>query len=348
MIWLAWRRHRTTLLIAAGLVVALVGWMLLVLHWYDAAPLIRVGDGGATEPAYRNLDGGYRLFQLSYQIEASRILLLLMPCLLGVLLGVPLVAAELTDHTNRLAWTQGISRTRWLTTKWLVLGLPLVVLAGGLLAVSDWWTSHVDGVALGSAIGVIDSNFGFLYNSRIVPVTFSITGLVPVAYTAFAVALGCAMGTLLRRVPWATVGTVVVYGLAIFTMVTTVRPVLAPQTFVSFNGSGGYPAGFQAAMAHGPAPWDLGFVARFVPGFAPPPGSRSAAAIVASCDKFSGGGNPTVIINTCDVVHHVQFGEAFQLPSNYWVLQWREALIYLVATLLLLVVSWWAVRRWRA
>ena len=91
------------LLLAAGLVVGLVAWMLLVVHWYDAAPLIRVGNGASYEPAYRDLNGGYRLFQLSYQIEAIRLLLLMMPCLLGVLLGVPLVAAELTVNVNVFA-----------------------------------------------------------------------------------------------------------------------------------------------------------------------------------------------------------------------------------------------------
>ena len=344
MIWLAWRRHRATLLIAVGLVVALVGWMLLILHWYDAAPLIRVGDGGATEPAYRNLDGGYRLFQLSYQIEAIRLLLLLMPCLLGVLLGVPLVAGELTDRTNRLAWTQGISRSRWLTTKWLVLGVPLVALAGGLLAVSDWWVTRVGGVAFGSVIGVLDPNYGFLDSSHVAPVTFSLTGLVPVAYTVFAVALGCAMGALLRRVPWAAVATVVVYGLAILTMVTSVRPVLAPQTFVSVTDS----AGFSAVTGERPPAWQIGTVARFVPGYVPPAGSPSAATVVTRCDTFTSLQNTYSSDTTCYAVHHVQYGYVFQVASHYWVLQWREALIYLVAALLLLLVSWWAVRRWRA
>jgi hypothetical protein len=338
MIWLAWRRHRTMLLIATGLVVALMAWMALAVHWYDTAPVIRVVAGGRSGYSYRNLTGGYRLFQLSYQIEAIRLLLLMVPCLLGVLLGVPLVAGELADHTNRLAWTQGISRTRWLATKWLMLGVPLVALTGVLLAFSDWWTTRISGVTFGSVVGLIDSGLGAFGNSHIQPVTYSVTGVVPIAYTVFALALGCAFGALIRRIPWAVVFTVLVYGLALFTMVTTVRPVLAPQTFVSLTATNG----FSAVLERGTPPWDIGFEARFVPGYVPAGGSPSAATIIARCENL-----PVGYAN-CLTLHHVQFGEVFQLASHYWVLQWREAVIYLIAALLLLVVSWWAVRRWRA
>ena len=328
------------LVIAVGLVVALMAWMVLVVHWYDAAPFVRVGGTGSAGYqgyGYRNLSGGYRLFQLSYQIEAIRLLLLMVPCLLGVLLGVPLVAGELVDHTNRLAWTQGISRSRWLATKWLVLAVPVVVLSGGLLAMSDWWTARVGGVAFGSFVGIVDPILGNAYNSRVVPVTFSVTGAVPVAYTLFALALGCALGALVRRVPWAVAATVLVYGITLFTVVTTVRPVLAPRTFAVFNSTGG----FEAPLVHGPAPWNIGGFTRFAPGFVPPAGSASAETVVARCGM-------TPDPPACLVVHHAQVGEVFQLPSHYWVLQWREAVIYLTAALLLFVVSWWAVRRWRA
>lgn len=329
------------LLIATALVIALMAWMALAVHWYDAAPVVRVTEGRGYSYRYRNLTGGYRLFQLSYQIEAIRLLLLMVPCLLGVLIGVPLVAGELGDHTNRIAWTQGITRTRWFATKWLVLGVPLVALTGVLLAFSDWWTERVSGAGVGSVLVVIASDLGFLNNTHIQPVNYSVTGVVPVAYTVFALALGCAFGALVRRIPWAVVATVVVYGIALFTMVTTVRPDLAPQTFEPITQIG-YPGGFEAALTRGPAPWDIGSTARFVPGYVAPAGSPSAATIVTSCE------NQPVGYASCYTLHHVQYGEVFQLASHYWVLQWREAAIYLIAALILLVVSWWAVRRWRA
>ena len=341
MMWLAWRRHRTMLVISAALVAALIGWMALVVHWYDAAPVVHVSGPDSSTYTYRNLTGGYRLFQLSYQIEAIRLLLLMVPCLLGVLLGVPLVAGELSDRTNRLAWTQGISRTRWLTAKWLVLGIPAIAITAVLLVVSDWWTGHAGGLPFGSVFGFVDPGLGIGSTSRIAPVTFSVTGVVPLAYTAFALALGGALGALLRRIPWAVVATILVYGIALFTMVTTVRPVLATQTFVPF-GTTLYPSGSEGALTRGPGPWDLGSVARFVPGYLPPAGSPSPDGVVTSCNDHLDA------YSTCYAAHHVQYGEVFQPASHYWVLQWREAAIYLTAALLLLGVGWWAVRRWRA
>ena len=80
----------------------------------------------------------------------------------------------------------------------------------------------------------------------------------------------------------------------------------------------------------------------------PPAGSPSAATVVTRCDTFTSLQNTYSSDTTCYAVHHVQYGYVFQVASHYWVLQWREALIYLVAALLLLLVSWWAVRRWRA
>lgn len=43
--------------------------------------------------------------------------LYVLPALAGMDLGAPLVAAELERGTNRLAWTQGASRTRWLVAR---------------------------------------------------------------------------------------------------------------------------------------------------------------------------------------------------------------------------------------
>jgi hypothetical protein len=51
---------------------------------------------------------------------------------------------------------------------------------------------------------------------------------------------------------------------------------------------------------------------------------------------------------TCLSRHRVQEGEFFQSAANYWTLQWREALIYVVACAALLVTSLVLVRRWRA
>jgi len=44
-----------------------------------------------------------------------------LPLFLGMFIGVPLVAGELEQGTHRLAWTQGITRERWIVSKSLRL-----------------------------------------------------------------------------------------------------------------------------------------------------------------------------------------------------------------------------------
>ena len=339
MIWLAFRRHRTNLAVAGGMTVALIVWMALVGHWYDTAPVTTYREAGGAVGHLRNLYQGAAIFRLPYQAKAINLLLLAFPCILGVLLGVPLVAAELDDHTNRLAWTQQISRTRWLSTKWWVVGLPLVVLSTLVVLTAQWWFHHVGATDLSANIGseLFDGASG-----RMQPEAFSVTGVVPLAYTAFAFSLGTSLGALLRRVSWSIVATLVAYAAVSLFMATTIRPELAPQTFVAYSLNGSNFSPSLVSSANGP-PWDLGSGYRFVDGSGQGSG-RSATQIGTACET---GGPPTVYF-TCLSRHRVQEGEFFQSAANYWTLQWREALIYVVACAALLVTSLVLVRRWRA
>jgi len=340
MTWLAFRRHRTNLIIATGIIAVLIGWMAFVVHGFDTAPLRpylqSTGTiGHNTIGHYRDIYGGPTIFRLDYQSDAITLLLLALPCLLGVLLGVPLVAAELDDHSNRIAWTQRISRTRWLSTKWWVIGLPLVILSTVVVLVTQWWSHHATASGIGSLFGSIYFNG----SSRVAPEMFSITGTVPVAYTLFAFALGAAIGALLRRVSWAIVGTVVVYGVVSLIMATAMRPNLAPKTFVANSYSS--PSSSSLAMSAGGAPWYIGTGYQFAPGSRHPT-DASAATVGLHCEKLNAG------YYSCITRNQLQSGSFYQPASNYWTLQWKESAIYLIASASLFLFGLWFVRRWRA
>ena len=49
--------------------------------------------------------------------------LYLTPALIGIFWGAPLISRELETGTFRLAWTQSVSRTRWLAVKLGLAGL---------------------------------------------------------------------------------------------------------------------------------------------------------------------------------------------------------------------------------
>jgi len=345
MIWLAWRRHRTNLLVVLGLLMALGAWMAAVEWQFHTAPVLRTETiPGFSIERLREYNYGPRLFWLPWQVSEIHALLLAVPCVVGVLLGTPLVAGEYDDRTNRLAWTQGIGRTRWLVTKWVVAGIPLVAMTVGLAVGTHLWSFHVIGAT--QATG----NLGAFGNGgRLQPGVFPVSGVVPVAYALFAFALGTTLGALLRRVTWAVVGTVVVYGLALLVMTTTVRPVLAPQFFAYDGGTISpaaqrilYGAGPDYYGAGGADPWLISSGYQFVAGYHPPAGTPSPEAIVLHCEYHA------TVPSNCIAAAHLEYGSSFQPAYNYWKLQWRESAIYVAASVLLLALGLWAVRRWRA
>jgi hypothetical protein len=214
MIWLTWRQHRRaalyTLLGLAALAAFLIPTGLAMHHAYDrdvAACARQAGTGvllppGMQCPAIASFAAAYKPYVVIVALFAA------LPLLVGLFWGAPLAAAELDQGTHRLAWTQGIGRTRWFAVKLsLVLGFTLAV-GAAYAALLDWW--------VGPVARANGERFAFP--------AFDIAGVVPVAYTLFAVALGLAIGTFWRRLQ-PTVATLLVVYIAVRTVVTTLaRP----------------------------------------------------------------------------------------------------------------------------
>jgi hypothetical protein len=98
-----------------------------------------------------------------------------------VLLAAPFIL-DLEHGTHRLAWTQSITRGRWLLGKLGLAVATAVVAAGALILLFTWWRTpsvHIDG--------------------RLVNGTYDTTGTVVIGYTLFALALAVALGAIWRR-----------------------------------------------------------------------------------------------------------------------------------------------------
>lgn len=196
-----WRLHRNQLLIAAGALGILTATLLTVPS----------GDNNV--------------------IEAIVYVTIVVPLLLGLFWGAPLLAKEFEDGTNGLAWTQGVTRRRWLRSNLMLAILAAAVLGAAVTAVVTWWT--LSEISLG--------------RSRPGPGPFDIQGIVPVAYSVFAVVLGIAVGSMFRRVLPAMATT-----LAAFVAVRVVIAVLVRPHFMSpvsklvslAQGSNSLPAGY--------------------------------------------------------------------------------------------------------
>jgi hypothetical protein len=112
-----------------------------------------------------------------------RTLSLLVPVILGFLWGAPLVAHEMEAGTTAFAWTQGVTRTRWLAGKAGLLLLAAALCGGAVCALVTWWSGPVN-AQLANALQLFP---------------FDTEGTVPIGYAVFAMALGITAGALLRR-----------------------------------------------------------------------------------------------------------------------------------------------------
>jgi ABC-type transport system involved in multi-copper enzyme maturation permease subunit len=121
---------------------------------------------------------------------AGLIVVAVVPALIGAFWGAPMVARELEAGTHRLVWNQSITRTRWLSTKLAVTTLVAALAVGALTLAVTWWSDPIDGVVSHTRGGLPE---------LLTPVSFAMRGLVPVAYTVFAVVLGVTLGAVLRR-----------------------------------------------------------------------------------------------------------------------------------------------------
>jgi len=178
--WVAWRQYRSQAVIAAALLAAfaaaiLVDGFQIAAHWH-AILLACAGNSACLhqEPAPTLVNG--LVSDLPY-------LSLIVPAILGMLWGAPLVAHELETRTSDFAWAQSVTRTRWLAVKAGLLLLAAVVCGGVVSALTTWWS------------GPGNAQSGGQFS----PGQFDIQGIVPVGYAVFAMALGIAAGTVARR-----------------------------------------------------------------------------------------------------------------------------------------------------
>ena len=155
--------------------------------------------------------------------------MVVVPALIGLFFGAPLVARELETGTFRLAWTQSVTRRRWLAVKFAVVGIASMVIGGLVTWMADWWASPLDAVN--------QNRFG-LGN-------FGLQGVAPIGYAAFAFALGATAGVLLRRTVAAMAVTGVGFAAARLAVTYWVRPNLASPVHESLPLSTGSGPGFR-------------------------------------------------------------------------------------------------------
>jgi ABC-type transport system involved in multi-copper enzyme maturation permease subunit len=233
MIWLTWRQHRKQALftlLALGVLAAIMVPTGLAMHAkYDSLGLAacRASLGTASmiteTDAVANCDNLGQQFQRQFNdLVFVAVLFVILPVLVGVFFGAPLVAREVEQGTHRLVWTQGVSRLRWALAKFGLVGAITVVLAVGYALGVSWWFRPLVSATTG----------------RLNYISFDVQGVVPIAYTLFALALGIFAGTYWRKVLPAMAIALVGFAAVRVAIEVFARPRYLPAQTLSFSPSG--------------------------------------------------------------------------------------------------------------
>jgi hypothetical protein len=228
MIWLTWRQLRAQTIAVAALLLAL-GALLLVtgfgLGSQETSSGLSACHGVAAcqtaASSFLSLVNG-SVYPIVFDVGIA--LTYVVPGLIGMFWGAPLIAREIETGTFRLAWNQSVSRTRWVLAKLGLIGLAAMVTAGVLGWVTSWWASpfylaHAFSTGIGTG------------TSRITPLAFGAQGIAPLGYAAFAFALGVTAGLLIKRTIPAMVVTIAVFAFVQVAWPNWVRPhLISPAT----------------------------------------------------------------------------------------------------------------------
>jgi len=192
--WVSWRLQRTEMLIALGILGLLAAFLvptgIQMANAYHHDGIAACLSVNANETCANQLGAFRQRFQSLIDLSNW---FTLVPGLIGVLLAAPFIF-DLEHGTYRLAWTQSITRRRWLLGK---LGLAIVsaaLAAGAVILLFTWWRApsvQIDG--------------------RLDQGNYDTTGTVVIGYTLFALALALALGAIWRRAAAALTVAFIVY-----------------------------------------------------------------------------------------------------------------------------------------
>jgi hypothetical protein len=279
------------------------------------------------------------------------ILVIVVPGIIGLFWGAPLIARELESGTYRLAWTQSVTRTRWLAVKLGLFGLTSIAVAGLFGLMVSWWAKPFD---------TVNAN-------RFSPPNFDERGIVVIGFAAFAFALGVTAGVVIRRTLPAMATTLFAFVFARLAVIQWIRPhLIAPAhrtmaldlASTGFGSTNSGSANLMAAPPNMPNAWiystrivdEAGHrltprvlasaCPRLSQDLAPPQGSGHAVRVQAPDDVKSA-------LHECVAKVGAKFHAVatYQPAGRYWTFQWYETAIFLAAALVLSGFTFWWVRR---
>jgi hypothetical protein len=345
MIWLTWRQFRVQGLTAAA---ALAAFAILLattgphLASRYATSKIAGCHGFACGNAVSSFLGGLAgPYTVVYMLGIG--LILAAPAIIGIFWGAPLIARELETRTFNLAWTQSITRNRWLVVKLALTGLAAMAVAEALSLLYSWWANPISkAIRVGNSGGPQVFSQG-PFSSAI----FASHGITPLGYAAFAFTLAAAVGVLTRRALPAMAITLAIFAAAQLAMPLWIRPHLVSpsHTTASIYAADQAYGSLTADVVPGqPDAWILSSQALNAAG-------QPVSAIPAACANASPSGEKggTIAITPAQCMQSHGYREAISYvpTSRYWPLQWIETGIFVALALALAGFCFWRLGRRR-
>ncbi len=335
MIWLSWRQFRAqgaalAALVAAGMIVLIVTGQGLISRVRGSAAVYDLLTASDRALFYTGI-----------------VALAVIPPILGAFWGAPLLAREIEGGTHRLIWTQTVTRNRWLVARLGLITVASAVLVGALSWAITWWSADLDG-AMSSTRGGLPG--------RLTPISFAMRGVVPVACTVFAIALGAAAGAVLRRSLPAMAVTLALVVTAQVTVPMFLRPHLLPPVTRTVAITPATLDGIGLPAASGPpvitvhtgdrADWiirnvTVGRSGRAVP--VPDWMGTCGPGMIDGAVRAGGTAQPAAsTAGSC--FERLQAGGfrqrvTYQPAARFWPLQWAESTLYLLAAAALIAFT---------
>jgi hypothetical protein len=313
VIWLTWRQQRTETLIAAFLL-ALVAALLVPTGLHMSSAYESDGVAACLADQSTACRGTIDSFLQRWDPLLNVVgWLNLVPGLIGALLAAPFVL-EFERGTFRLAWTQSITRDRWLAVRLAAIAVAALVVSLLLTLLVTWWHRPLDEVTGRFSDG------------------FELEGLVPPAYTLFAAALVISLGVVLRRTAAAIGLAFVLFIVFRIAIANWARPHYQAPLEESFAGTPGL--ALQGAWV-----FRQGGEFRLADGQPPDP------AVLDTCLSNVGPGKG--IDAACLARHDIAYYShaTYHPESRFWLFQTVEAGIFAATALVLLGFSVWWIRK---
>ena len=318
MTWLVWRQHRVQFL-AGGALLAAFAVLIVITGVQVANQYHAVQAACAAGHGCQHVGGG--LFMGSHVVGFLVIATLGAPALVGLFWGAPMVAAEAEAGTTQFAWMQSVTRTRWLAVKigWMLLAAA--VWGGVISALVTWWEGPNNALQL----------------DAFKPGRFDIMGVVPVAYSLYAVALGIAAGAVTRRVLPAMAVTLAGFVVVRSAIALWLRPHYLSAATVFYKVTSGFtPPGSYWQLAQGVLGPNGQQLAQ--PNNTPYIDGVPATYLPASCNQVSRGAF-TPPPSCARALTHFHGFLTYQPADRYWAFQGIETGIFLVLAAALIAVT---------